>query len=47
MINKMSLSDIDGEFSFVSSPKVFNELKNISINNGLVAIESNEYDVLK
>jgi len=38
MIKKMALIDIDGEFNFVSSPKVYDNLKNISINNGLVAI---------
>ena len=34
----MALSDIDGEFSFVSSPTVYDNLKNNTMNNGLVAI---------
>jgi len=28
MINKMALNDIDGEFSIVSSPNVYDSLKN-------------------
>jgi len=29
MIKKMALNDIDGEFSFVSSPNVYDSLNNI------------------